>query len=525
MHGDRELNAPAGERAASSGTRERVLLALILLAALLLRTVRIEDFYIGPDDGAYLHSAQIDVIEPGGFHPVRWVGEDVEWVRWFAAHYGDSTITYPHCYLHQFVARWFFRFTGGALLALRLSSALTGALTVLFARLFVRRIWPGRRRTALFAAAVLAVLPIHVFFSRTGWGQVGFACFYLGWLSVLHRVLFELADDDRAGFRRAGFGLVLLSLLSFGWGEGVAPYILGSGLVVAAAGLARGGIGGLFTRRAWTYAWSSVPVGALTLALALFSPFAQRLWFAKEAPRGMSWLDLKAQTLGFLFKTSRLDLLLTWPLLLCAAAGVVVALRRSKRTALFLLGSALGGTAILFFFFADAWLVRAHMPLFVALAIFAAIGLDALVARLWGVGAALAGLVLASLLWITATTLWGRVDDVAFLQRLYNPGAPPEVDYRDVDRPILDHLLAHRSADDTYGIFGDKSAIFRLQDAGIRGATENYMEGPDPVRPKWVVAARNTDFAKSPHTIERGGPYRFVVRDTIDRWSLYERVP
>lgn len=515
--------ADAGAQA-SSRTRERVLLALILLAALLLRTVRIEDFFIGPDDGAYLFSARVDVLEPGGFHPVRWVQEDVAWVRWFAEHFHEETVTFPHCYLHQFAARWFFRLGAGSLAALRLSSALTGVLTAWFAWLLVSRAWPERRRLALLAAAVVALLPIHVFFSRTGWGQIGFACFYLGWLVFLHRVLFVLDDGDRAGFRRAGIALALLALLAFGWGEGVAPYIVGSGIVVAVAGFARGGLAGLFSRRTWTYVLGSVPVGGLTLALALFSPFAKKYWFEKKYPSGIdSWSDLKAQTIDYLGSAYRLDLLVTWPALVFAVVGLLALLRTRRTLAWFLLGNGLGGSAITFLFFTDAFLPRAYMPLYVVLGILAAAGLDALLERARVAGAVVAALVLATLGWITTTTLFGQVASLGFVQHFYMPGAPLDKDYRDVDRPILDHLLAHRKEGEGVGVFGDKSAIFRLQDAGIRGARENYMEGPQAERPKWVIAARNTKFHESPHTIERGGAYRFVVSDTILRWSLYER--
>lgn len=525
MHGDRELTPPAADGAARARTRERILLALVLLAALFLRTRRIEDFYIGPDDGAYLHSAQIDVIEPGGFHPVRWVREDVEWIGWFAEHFHEKTVTFPHCYLHQFVTRYFFRFGASSLAALRLSSALTGVLTVLLAWFFVIRIWPQERRFALIAAAVLALLPIHVFFSRTGWGQVGFACFYLGYLWQLHRVTFDLADGDRRGFARAGAGLVVFSLLAFGWGEGVAPYIVGSGLCVVLATLARGGTRALFSRRTWTYAWSAAPVGALTLALALFSPFAKEFWFEKQYPPGTdSWSDLKAQTTQHLFATQRLDLLVTWPVLVLSLVGFVALLRARRTLAWFLFGNALAGSAILFLFFTDAWLVRAFMPLFVVLALLAALGTHVIAERLRAAGPIWIACVLGVLGWISWTTLFGRVEDPLFVQHLYRPDAPLDKDFRDVDRPILDHLLAHRAEGDTYGVFGDKSAIFRLQDAGLRGARENYMEGAHALRPKWVVAARNTKFQESPHTIERGGPYRFVVSDTIQRWSLYERV-
>jgi len=523
LHGGRRLNSPSENAKRSSTTFERITLAFVLVVAFVLRTRQIEDFFVGPDDGAYLHSARVDVIEPGGFHPVRWVEEDVAWIGWFAEHYGEKTVTYPHSYLHQFTARYFFRFGAGSLQALRMSSALTGVLTVLFAWFFVTRLWPERRRAALLAAAILAVMPAHVFFSRTGWGQVGFACFYLAYSTLLYRVLFVIEAGDKRAFRRAGIGMCVYALLAFGWQEGVAPYIVGSGLVVLLAPYLVGGAKTPFTRRTWTYVWSAVPVGALTLALALFSSFAQEFWFDKKYPGGIeTWGELKVATTKNLILSQRIDLLFTWIVIALALFGSIVTLRRNRTFALYAAASALFGSAILYFFFTDAMLVRAYMPVIVALPIFAAFGLDDLSGRARRAAPVVIALVLSLLAWTSWTTLFGRVHDTFFVQHLYMQTGPSNKDFRDVDRPILEHLISHRDATDTVGVFGDKSAIFRLQDAGIRAA-ENYLEGPPETWPDWIVVSRAM-FHGSPHTIERGGAYRYVIRDTIDRWNLYERV-
>ncbi|MBL8859404.1 MAG: hypothetical protein JNL28_12910 [Planctomycetes bacterium] len=505
---------------------ERAALFCVLCVALFLRVRQIEDFFVGPDDGAYLHSAQVDVIEPG-FDPVRWVKEDVAWVGWFAEHYGENTVTYPHSYLHQFVARYLFRFGFNSLQAIRLSSALTGVLTAFFAWWFVARLWPERRRVGLLAAAVVAVLPIHVFFSRTGWGMVGFGCFYLAYCTLLYRVLFVIPEGDRRAFLRAGFGLCATSLLAFGWQEAVAPYIVGSGAVVLLASWLRGpdGVGSpsIFSRRTWTYVWSAIPVGALTLALALFSPFAKQHWFEKPLPTGIdSWSQLKSVTAQNLVAVQRPDLQLTWIVLAFALVGFVLVWRERKTLAVYLGLSALGGTLILFCFFTDAWLMRAYMPLFTTLAIFAAFGLAALARRAGGLGPFLVALALAVVTWTTWTSLFGRVEDRFYVQHLYVMGGDVQKDYRNVDSQLLEHLRAHLAPGQSVGVFGDKSAIFRLQDIGIR-AREDYLEGASETWPDWIVAARSL-FQPSPHTVERGGAYRFVTRDTIDRWHLYERV-
>jgi hypothetical protein len=522
LHGGRRLNT-AAENSRPRGTRyEWIALVLVLVVAFVLRTRRIEDFFVGPDDGAYLHSAQIDVIEPG-IDPIRWVQEDVAWVGWFAEHYTDKNHTYPHSYLHQFVARYFFRLGCGSLQSLRLSSAFTGVLTVFFAWWLVARLWPERRRVALLAAALVAVLPVHVFFSRTGWGQVGFACFYLAYLTLLYRVLFVIPDGDVRAFRRAGLGLAAFALLAFGWQEGVAPYIVGSGLVVLAAPFLRGGAKTPFTRRTWTYVWSAAPVGALTLALALWSSFAKEFWFDKKYPPGIeSWGQLKWESAKNLILSQRVDLLVGWIVLALALLGFVVTLKRYRICAWYLALSAAAGSVILFLGFTDAMLLRPYMPLILVCAIFAAFGLADLAVRARAAGPVVVGLVLVTLCWTSWTTLFGRVPDTLFVQHLYMQGGPLNKDFRDVDRPILDHLIAHRQPTDTVAVFGDKSAIFRLQDIGIR-ATENYLEGPPETWPDWLVAARRV-YSGSPHTIAHPDAYRYVIRDTIDRWILLERV-
>jgi hypothetical protein len=349
------------------------------------------------------------------------------------------------------------------------------------------------------------------------------ACFYLAYSTLLYRVLFVIEDGDKRAFNRAGIGMALFAVLAFGWGEGVTPYIVGSGFIVLLAPYLRGGAKTPFTRRTWTYVWSALPVGLPTLALALFSSFARSLWFNKPPPQNVtSWGQLKSLTAENLFSSQRPDILITWIVLALAAVGFAVTWRERRTLAVYFALSAFMGSAILFLMFTDAWLVRAYMPVYVSLAIAAAFGIDALATRARAAGPIVVGLVLLALSWTTWTTLFGRVTDTFFVQHLYMQGGPLDKDFRDVDRPIREHLLAHRDATDTVAVMGDKSAIFRLQDVGIR-ATEDYLQGPPESWPDWIVAARKVA-AESPHRNNLDRAYRYVIRDTIDRWQLYERV-
>lgn len=512
----------------------RVVLALGLLAllAFALRTWRIEDFQIGPDDGSYLHSALVQDLRRS-WNPLAWVREDVAWVRHLVDHYAEESVTYQHSYLHQFTARWLYRLGLTPLAALRTSSALTGAATVWIVGLWLARTWPTRRGWALVAAACVAFAPLHAFYSRTGWGQVGMAAFWCGHTAVLYRVLYRIEDGDARGFRRAGWALAAFSLLAFGWQEGVAPYLAGASACVMAAPLLCDADARvrprLLSRRTWTFVWSSIPVGAATLALKLWSPFAQKYWF-NPAGRGAisSWSELKRLTWNNLVDEQQLHVMIGPFALILGVAGFFVAWRVSRSLAGHVALAALTGSLILFAAFGDAFLVRIYMPLWVAAIASSGVALAALGTWLAPrAGHLVAALVVAGGLGVQATvttvTLFGDVRHPLFVQRLYTIRSKGDTDLRDVDRPILDRLRAERRPGERVTVFADKGAMFRLNDLGI-DAREDYFEGRGPEWPdwpRWIVGVRNV-FERSPFCAPNGA-YEFVVGDTVGRWGLYRR--
>jgi hypothetical protein len=510
---------------------EWLTLLAILCVALLLRTREIEAFYIGPDDGAYLHSAQVQNLERG-FRPIEWVREDVAWVRYLADNYSERLLTYQHSYLHQLVARYLYRFGFGALEALRWSSALTGVLTVLLVWWMYARLSPGQRRIGLFAAAILSVLPLHVFLSRTGWGQVGFTCFYTAFLVFLYRTLFVIDSTDTLAFVRAGFGMFVSSLFAFGYHEGVAPYLVGSGVVVLVHAWLRrtekpGPIAWLLgSKRVWTYTLAVLPVMTFTLLLALFSTFAKGHWFDAEVPKDMSWPELKLKTLENVFVDQRLDLQLTWPVLAAALLGVFALLKRDGRLARYLLASAFFGGAILFLLFGHAQLLRAYMPLIVIIAVFAGEGVFAfwrMLSMRIGVGAAALFPValIAMLALITWTSLFGELTHPLFIHNLYAQGDRRGIDHRYVDTDLYAELLARRKPGELVAVNGDKAAIFRLLAHGIVAREDyEYRKRPRSEWPIWVVAPASY-FEREGHTVEKGGPYRLVIKDNVGRHGLY----
>lgn len=508
-----------------------LLFAATIAFAFYVRTRDIEAFFVGPDDGSYLHSARVHELARGG-NPVRWIEEDVAWARFLAHNYSDTVLTYQHSYLHQFVTRYLFRFGCGSLQAVRLSTAITGTLTVMFVAWFFTTMFPRRRSLAWMAAALVAVSPLHVFYSRTGWGQIGFTAFYFVYATLLYRVLVVIPNDDRRAFRRCGWGMLAASLLAYGYHEGVALFVVGSALVAFAAPwlFARDGVDSKFlSRRTWTCVWAAAPVGALTLALALFSSFAKEKWFNPLGTAGVtSYWDLKRLTIENLFLSQRPDLMLTWVVIVLAVIGGVAMWHERGTLAKYWVATAIAGTLVTFFLFGDANLLRAYMPVYLITIVFAAFGLEHVAqfaaARLGAIAGCVAtAIVIATLTCTTWTTLFGQVASPFFIQHFYVQGKGNTLDYRHVDENIRAYLREHKKPDERVAVFGDKCMQFRLFDVGVE-SREDYIEGPRETWPTWVVGRIDgaRGFGASKFPVARGGPYELVMQDTIARFALYK---
>lgn len=502
-------------------------LALVVAVAAWFRMHDLSSFRIGPDDGSYLHSARVHQLERGG-DPIAWVREDVAWAREIASLYGDERQSYQHSYLHQLATRWLYRMGASATHSLRMSSALLGTLTVLFVAWLVRRLLPAQRGVALLAAAFVAVAPAHVFLSRTGWGQAGFTCWYLAFLVVAHRVLVARPEPSRRGLVLGALGLVVTSVLAYGWHEGVVFFVAGTGLVALAAPWIRGEAwslrSALASRRTWTYVAGVSVVGAFTVAL-FFSKFALDYWIhpkgRAQKDDSMSWLELKGRTLENLVVTQRADLWMTWPYLVLASLGAVW-LRRTDRSAFrWLAANAIAGALVLYVLFGDAWLLRAYLPTFVIAIVFAACGLGWITERFGHAVAAVTGSIALALLCATTwQSLFGRHLGPLYIQKLYDQAN--DLDHRHVDERMYELLVRERKEGDRVAVCFDKACIYKLQDRGIR-AIEEYMEsGEVATWPRWAVASAR-DFESSRLYVGQGGPYVLRVKDGIGRHALYER--
>lgn len=521
---NREVQANRDERHGRPTLVAWLVFGAILAVAAWWRVDDLGAFRNGPDDGSYLHSARIHQLERG-FDAWNWPAEDLAWIKELFANYDDEIDTYQHSYLHQWTTRVLWRMGFGAIESLRLSSVLTSLAGVWFAWLLARRLWKGQAWTALCAALLVAVHPLLVFYGRSGWGQAGFTAFYLGFLAIAWR----LAGDPRPLSRRcAGWcalALAATSLLAFGWQENVAPWIVASSFVVLgmrawapteddAPGLAAR----LWSHRTIAYVLGCAPVGAATLALFLYSPFAQKYWFDPAGRAQLPWFELKSKTLADLFVDQRAFSLVGWIVLAAALLGVVVAWRRSRRACLWLLATAILGCTMLFVFFGDAWLLRAYLPAVAIACLLAAHGALALPRA----PAACAALLVAGwCLLATRASLDKGLDDPFFLRTLYQRASETPKDQRHVDDALYALLAERRVEGEAVGSAFDKVPIFRLLDQGVR-ASEIAPSGdmPREAAPTWIVGVARL-MKDRRCLVEDGGPYELVVLDGVGRHGLY----
>jgi hypothetical protein len=503
-------------------------LAAILLLAAWLRLDDLGAFRSGPDDGSYLHSARIHQLERG-LDLWNWPAQDWAWIKELFANYGDEINTYQHSYLHQWTTRVLWRAGFGAIESLRLSSVLTSLVGAWFAWSLARRLWPAREWLALLATSLVALHPVLVFYGRTGWGQAGFTAFYLGFLAVAWRLIGDPRPISRGSAAWSGLALAATSLLAFGWQENVAPWIVASSLVVLgmrclapaeddAPGVARR----LLSRRTIAYVLGCVPVGAATLSLFLWSPFAQKYWFDPAGRAQLPWAELKQKTIADLFVEQRAVSLLGWIVLGAALLGAFASWRESRRACAWLVATAIVGCATLFALFGDAWLLRAYLPVFAIACLLAARGALSLPRGLAPVAAALlAGWCLLS----TWTSLRGGLDDRFFLRTLYQRASEPNKDQRHVDDALYALLVERRLEGEAVGSAFDKVPIFRLLDLGVR-ASEIAPSGdmPREAAPAWIVGVSSLMKARR-CLVEDGGPYELVALDGVGRHGLYRLAP
>ncbi len=105
-------------------------------------------------------------------------------------------------------------------LSVRLTSALYGVMTVVAVYLLVKELF-GQRSTALVAALILAISPWHIYYTRTGFGEIAVHVFFL----VLALYLFLVGTRRQPFLLAAAFALAL-ALYSYRAAWIIAPLLL-----------------------------------------------------------------------------------------------------------------------------------------------------------------------------------------------------------------------------------------------------------------------------------------------------------
>lgn len=521
-------------------TRAFYLVALLAIVALafFLRTQELAAYRLSPDDGQYLHSARLHELQRGG-DLSTWIAEDRDWLGELVDDWGryDDRTTYQHSYLHQFVTRWLWRAGFARIDALRLSSAILGALACVVLAWMYRTCVPQRRSVGLIGALLVAVGLMFVFFSRTGWGEMGAATFLLAWIGLCWRLFAQVREEETGRIVRASLALCAVSLLAMGYHEMTSAYVVCGTLVVfllfawrvplePESWRTRGFVARLFgSRRWWAYVAACAPAGLYTLALWRFSEFAQKRWFvgSKELLK-LDYGELRWMTLQ---RWWRFDLALQIgiPLLLLAAWGAWRLRTIDKPWGRYLVAWVAVPFLMYFFVFNDPSLERVYLPQLLVLAALAAEGVAASfdatralrepIAR--GLGRVAVGLSAAGIVAYLGVTTWSTV--------FRRPGAPLFVegifigqpDSRFVDRPWIEYL-EDQPVHEEVGVWPAKDPLFVALDAGINARLFSFDEPRATWTPYLLGSQRNIQQELARHPAPN---YRLLVTDRTGKVGLY----
>jgi hypothetical protein len=416
----------------------------------------------------------------------------------------------------------------------RASSAVLGTLLVLALYRLVRTIG-GSRGAALGAAALTALAPIQVWYSRSAWGQMGCTFFFVLYLIAAYRLFDPARTHGRASLVRHGLALAACTLLAYGWHEMIVVHVCWMGVVALCVPLWSGPDAsgrGLLARalgspRTWTYVLSSLPVLGLLAALFFLNPWARETWLdpSKEAPD--LWTRLSGGT-AYLLR-QHVELRITWPVLLLALAGLLVAWRRTPFAARFLVASAVGGVVLYLFFFSNPSLVRIYLPSITILFAFAGIAL-AEPARLAATRSArlafasVTGLVCVYLATASAATLFGRLDGPLAIHEFYWPDGVEQLEQRHEMEPVFAHLrLELAGPGEAVGVYASHEPLFRLLDEGFAARSFAFAE-PRERWPRFLVGSWRLLEGTLNANFPEGHPYVAVAEETAGRIRLYRLV-
>jgi 4-amino-4-deoxy-L-arabinose transferase-like glycosyltransferase len=490
-------------------------LLLVTAVAFVLRTVELDAFPPSPDDGNYLYSAGAQRIGAGDLG--GWLDADLAWMR--------QAKTYPHSYLHQWWIRWMQRAGAANVASVRIDSAILGALTPLVLFFFARRVAPSRKLTAWLACAIVAVLAMHTWYSRSGWGQAGCTFFWLLYVWCGFELFHGAAPRGALRSLLLGLGLAGSALFAYGYHEMVVVLVVGLGIYALVHLVCERREP--HARERWRalaiFVASCVPIGAYAVALPQ-TKFASRHWLGLVPENSnVGYWSYRGEILAA-FAENRLDLEIGWLVLALAVAGAVVMRRRDARAFRFLGVIFTTSWAIFFFFFRDPFLVRIYLPAFVVLVLFAGVGLAALHERLVRnsplVAHGAVALVLAFTLAQCAMTVLGEPGTPLAISSFYGSRQP----YRHHMRPIVEHLREHRKAGEREAVTDLYTPYFELEDAGIPSLLfVGRRREPADGWPEWMIGRVKDDEGGELKDVGGRGKYELAVADTLGTLGLFRR--
>ena len=247
----------------SSRSIDALLLLVLVGLGLWLRLGSIDAFGLSPDDGNYLSSARVMQLDRPN-QEGSWFDQDWEWA------FGERRLSYRHSYIHQLVIRWVYRSGATGAFTVRIASVVLGALTTLLLYLFYLRNFPEQRSVGWIACALLAGLVIHVWYSRTGWGQTGCTFFWLVYMMLGYSLFVRRPVPSKAQCAVIAIGMILATLLAYGYHEMIVVHVAGMGVfwVLDQYWQRRDIQEILRSRSMWTFAIACVPVTIVLLRIS-----------------------------------------------------------------------------------------------------------------------------------------------------------------------------------------------------------------------------------------------------------------
>lgn len=502
-------------------------LSLLGMASLTIRARDLERYPLQVDWANYLYSAGVlDISGQESFADAM-----VSDLRWVAS---DNFLhkPMPHSYLHQYVMRAAYRVFRSSRSAACLAAVVFGALTplVLYRQLArdTRAVVP-----ALYAAAVIGLVPFHVLYSRSGWSEIPAALFVLVYF---HQCLafFAVPDGEPRALARRAMGMSLALLAACGFHE----VAIVSGLATLAV---FGGerVRSLLDRRTERFLdrrlayviLSVVPSGIY--ALAIFSSMPRGLAAYTFSPPDRYLADVM-QMLDWVFIRQELHHQLSIPLLALCGVGVVHLWRTRRRHCVLLLAQLAGWAAALAIMpHTTMHNLRVFLPAFVLMANAAGYGL------LWLYALAerrrpvfhFAAVCLVSYLAVTSSTLIFLSADVAWTGK----HIPRQLTYagRDSALPLRRYIEQTIAASHRAGGFFIMEGPFYLKDAGVEAKwlgyrftrVRNALPAERDLWPDFVIASPDRWPPGTPEWFQRAflQTYELAAADRLGRCAVFAK--